>query len=255
MRKLILLGFLILSACAGVSFRQLDPSDLRAKAGAPEGAVYYLPRPYLLVTRLPQTGAGPVQPSPVANVTPPPSRGGARRRGQDAQSPLPIDFTQIPMTRGGAETPAASAATSLGASDQSFSLVVGNYAIKLVYLPDMSRPMSMSVRSGLFGVSSLNPTLQNGWMLTDFEASAENSGFADVLNAVAGLINTGVLGGATGGAAAAGGGGASAAAVDGEVLPPGLYDFDFDAETGRLTRLCSISLFTSQGVRRGDCAG
>src|SRR6185295_4166230 len=110
--------------------------------------------------------------------------------------------------------------------------------------------------SGLFGIGSLKPTLQNGWMLTSFDASVDNSHASDVLSAIAEVMNTGLLagGGAAASTSAAGGGrGARAPSPDREVLRPGLYDFDYDPDTGRLTRLCAVSYFTDQGAVHGDC--
>lgn len=258
MRAIGIICLVALSGCASVSFRQLEPGSLAARPGAPEGAVYYLPRPYLLVARAtPADAPSAARPAQVANI-PPPAGSGRARRGRSLPSTL--DYAPMPVAGGGDDSaPAAAATSALGATDTGFGLAVGNYIIKLVYLPDRSRPMSMSVRGGLFGVGSLQPTLQNGWMLTNFTASADNSHFSDVLTAVAGLLNTSVIGGSSTAAETDGGGGGGAAAEerrenrDHEVLRPGLYDFDFDPETGRLTRLCAVSFFTDRGVVRGDC--
>jgi hypothetical protein len=233
MRRLLLIPMLLLGGCAGASFHQLSPT-LQAKA-APEGAVYYLPKPYLLVARLPSKDAAPAG---VARIQP---LGSALNH----RSLMP---GSIAAGEEGTKDEAkdAPAKQELGSTDLSFGGATDDYVIKLVYLPDRSRPMKMSVSSGLFGSGSLKPTLQNGWMLTGFDATADSK-FAEVLTAVASIITAQKGGGASGAEEDSSGGG-SKAGNSGDVLRPGLYDFSYDEETGRLTRLCAISYFSYQGA-------
>lgn len=250
MKTLVLLPVLLTTSCAGVSFNQLKP-DLSDK-GAPEGAVYYLPKPVLLVSADPSSaGTAPVQvgtlPPPAAQVAPngrnlghvaphaPPQVPGPAVGGATGWGVAPI---------GGADDAkdAASAATGPG-SDQSYGVSVPGYALKVIYLPDLSRPMRLSVRAGL-GTASLKPTLQNGWMLTGFDAQADSKA-AEMLASVSQLVIA-AKGPAGKAASAVGGGVLGADASETGVLRPGLYDFKYD-DRGRLVGLCPLTYFSSQG--------
>ncbi|MEO5578543.1 MAG: hypothetical protein ABIR25_05770 [Sphingomicrobium sp.] len=222
----------IVSACSTVSFTQLTPS-LQQKAGAPNGAVYYLPKPYLLVAQLPQKATATVSRAPDPK---PPANAGSSRIGR--VSDFNDDF-------GGADDPSKddSALPTAGASsDFSFGGTSEGYLLKVVYLPDLSKPMSMSVRAGL-GTASLKPTLVNGWALTGFDASADSK-TADILASVAQVIGAYKTPGAKGG-----GGGADASAPDraAQILRPGLYEFHYD-QSGRLVALCPVSYFDETGA-------
>jgi hypothetical protein len=95
---------------------------------------------------------------------------------------------------------------------------MASYSVKLVYLPDYAHPMALKMSAGLFGTTSSNPTLQDGWMLTSLAGSVDSGGTA-VLSALSGLATTSATGGAT---AAAKGGAAAAVAPDTTLLPHSL---------------------------------
>lgn len=136
-----------------------------------------------------------------------------------------------------------------GSSDQSFGGLSGGYMIKIVYLPDLSRPMAMSVRAGL-GTASLKPTLQNGWMLTGFEANADSK-TSEILSSVASVITAFKTPGksAGGGDAKTSGGGAES-----QILRPGLYDFRYN-DSGALVALCPLTYFDSTGTKAPTLEG
>src|SRR4029079_11786118 len=108
------------------------------------------------------------------------------------------------------------------------SYQVGNdtYVLKLIYLPDMSKSMALKITPSILGSVSAQPQLQDGWMLTSLQASADNSKAIESFTTLARAL----IGG--GGSAVAGSGDKSitalrertqvAAAED--VLPPGLYE-------------------------------
>lgn len=267
MRILLTSALLLCSGCASVEFRQLD-SKLNLRPGAPTGHVYYLPKPYLFVARLPVSGLGGDAFSQ-ANIKPLNGAGANARAGGGGgagnvdQDNVDQDSAELPDSYGGAggaataeDKPKAAEGPKIevGASDVSFGAASGEYIIKLVYLPDFSRPMSLSVRAGLFGVAQLKPTLVNGWMLTSFDANADNTKFADVLTAIPGVLSALKGGsGSSGDASGGGGDGTAAAATSGEVLRPGLYDFRYDPNNGHLQTLCALVFFGEKGTSRGNC--
>jgi hypothetical protein len=125
--------------------------------------------------------------------------------------------------------------------------------LKLVYLPDQTKPMAMSVRTGLFGTASMKPALQDGWMLTSLDASADSK-TAETLTAIASLMSSVSTGGAS---AAAKGGKSTVTATSNEaqtiedisrqILKPGLYKFVYNTN-GELTGLRPVTYFTNTGV-------
>ena len=133
-------------------------------------------------------------------------------------------------------------------SDLSYQLGSTTYLLKLIYLPDMSKQMAINVVPGIFGTSSAQPNLQDGWMLTSLQASSDNTKALDDLTSLA----TALLG--AGGKAATGGATAKTAAqarakdMMGQQPPgpaplaPGLYEFRYD-EFGHLIGLCRLTSF------------
>lgn len=223
-----------LCGCTSVSFQQLEP-NLTARKGSPAGAIYYMPKPYLLVAQLPNSA--PVAAQANDPTPPPPNPQGSKGNSGDVSGfPKGLGGAGV---KGGGEEEAPPPPVISGPSDQSFGGLSEGYMIKLVYLPDMSRPMSMSVRAGL-GTASLKPTLQNGWMLTGFDATADSK-TAEILASVAQVITAYKTPGKSAAGGAAGGGPSR------PVLRPGLYEFVYDA-VGRLSALCPVSFFDETGV-------
>jgi hypothetical protein len=155
-------------------------------------------------------------------------------------------------TDGGDSKPAAGSP-----SDTSFQVGDGKtYIAKLIYLPDYSRPMAVELNTGLVGISKVDLTLQDGWMLTYVSANADNSKMADVLTAAIQAISTSASGGATKAASKAASGtvGAAAptqgkgAAPRNPALRPGLYAFDYNYGMSRVSGICAVSFFDSNGI-------
>ncbi|MGN8000134.1 hypothetical protein [Sphingomonas sp. 22176] len=258
MRAIICLPAVLLSGCASVTFKQLNP-DLSVRADAPEGAIYYMPKPYLMVAQLPLAEPAVVPPAvvPPAAVPAPPPKPKNAKKGDEAggKDQWPSAFGNKPAPGGADEKPAASAdgVALVAGTDQSFGGSSQGYIMKIVYLPDMRRPMSISMKSG-FGTSSVKPTFQNGWMLTGFDASADSK-TSELLTALAPLITAYKTPAKAGGDAT--GGGAGAAPQPGEKrppLPPGLYEIQYDSN-GVLKGICSKTLFTAQGPVPASDAG
>ncbi|HEX8442264.1 MAG TPA: hypothetical protein VF631_01310 [Allosphingosinicella sp.] len=260
----ITLAAALLSGCASVSFTQLTP-DLRPKAGAPEGAVYYMPKPYLLVTQLPYTalaGATVAAVAVPATDPVPPKKGGEAVNEPNAGWPAPDPNANVAAVgqaaMGGADEKASGGDATLAAgSDQSFGGSSEGYFIKLIYLPDMSRPMSVSMRSGL-GSANLKPTFQNGWMLTGFDAGADSKN-SEILTALAPLLTAYKTSGKAAADVTGGkGGGAAASLVPADtrqVLAPGLYEIEYDDQRGNLKSICARTHFTAQGSVPASGAG
>jgi hypothetical protein len=153
------------------------------------------------------------------------------------------------------------------ATDTSFGGSTPQYIIRLVYLPDMSKPMAMSEHTGLFGTAEMKPSLQDGWMLTSLDATADSK-TAETLTAIASLVSAAAspLTGATQAAATAAKGMAKPGGnpkgqgnnqpqdlrnffdVNGSILRPGLYKFTYDAD-GNLTGLDPVVFFTGYGTK------
>lgn len=119
--------------------------------------------------------------------------------------------------------------------------------------------MTITESTGLFGTVSTQLTLQNGWMLTGVQNSADSK-TAETISAVASLVSAFGGGGAksSGGSKAVGGfNGTSKENTSLPSLRPGLYDFRYDGY-GRLTGLCALTLFTARGniqVNDDYCVG
>lgn len=256
MRYAVFFPAILLSGCAGVSFNQLNP-DLSAKS-APEGAVYYLPKPVLIVSVAPVAAADAGEPGhlPPPVAAPAPAPAPAKGKKKKVVAPPPVPGPGGGLAGGAAATDDKSdskdtskdsaAAPATPASDQSFSISVPGYTLKLVYLPDYTRPMRLSVHAGL-GTASLKPTLQNGWMLTGFDAQADSKA-AELLASVAQMVTAAKGPAAQAASAATKGGGLGAApAPDTGILKPGMYDIRYDKTSGNLKGLCPLTYFTADG--------
>jgi hypothetical protein len=242
----LLAACVAMTGCAQVSDIPLQPDGLTPIVGASRGFRHYLPRPYLLVMELP----------------PPASSGGSPGSGNIVDVPPPPGFQQPPgaaPAAGGTGTgskPPASTDTQAGSSqtpptDTGFLASTATYVAKLIYLQDYSRPMAVTLDPGLFGLASVSLSLQDGWMLTNVSANADNTKFADVVTAAIQAISS--TGGAPKAAStatkAAGppGAGPSGTPPISNVLKPGLYAFDFTVGASRVSGLCAIAYFDSSG--------
>lgn len=227
-----------LTGCAGLQIHQLDPASMKVIRGTPNGAVYFLPKPYLLVTRLPDKVDASSQNQDIKPNAPVHKKAAqadtGHGEGQLKGAPPPGgDDSGSPKSDSGS-TPAPAAPG--GGSD--FIAQTSNYVLKLVYLPDYAHPMSITATAGI-GTAKLTPTFQNGWMLTGFTSEADSKA-SEMVQQVAGLIGSATK-------AVAPGGGPSLANVSGpsdEVLKPGLYEFEYDIK-GHLLGLCPVDYFTS----------
>ena len=254
----------LLGGCAGVRVTPLNP-DGTAAAGAKEGMRYYMPAPYLLVTRMP--------PLPAPGSSPRGSDDSEDQAGNEAQAaqskkdskPKPPKDNQ---NDGG--KPSSAPAGGAPSSNTSFLASTPEYMLKLVYLPDKTKPMAMSVRTGLFGTASMKPGLQDGWMLTSLDASADSK-TAETLTAIASIVSSAATAGAGGAKSAAGAGGGGKITTtttkfdekgrreeekvtekipdfSNQILKPGLYKFVYDA-SGQLIGLHCVTGFTNEGVK------
>ena len=259
----------VCAACASVDVQHLDADGTKA-IGAP-GLRYYLPKPYLLVTLLPpdatappaaQTGTAPADapnPPPVAAAPkdgaaqPAPRAGAVAPPGPKVPTVAPGAGQQTPQP----STSPTTASTSPSASgDTSFMASTSQYVVKLIYLPDYQNPMSITVKAGLFGTASFNPTLQDGWMLTSLQGSADNSQLVQLatqlVTSLASGTGTAAKTATTAAAKAAGGGPGAPQVTPTTILAPGLYEIRQDKTTGTMT-LCAATLFTT-GTGGGQTA-
>lgn len=236
----------ILSGCAGVRVTPLNP-DGTAAAGAKEGMRYYMPAPYLLVARmppLPSPSSSPIDSDDSQDLAP--------NDVQAAQSKKSPTSKPSRDTKKDGEEPSSAPAGGAPSSNTSFLASTPQYMLKLVYLPDKTKPMAMSVRTGLFGTASMKPALQDGWMLTSLDASADSK-TAETLTAIASLVSS---------AATAGVGGAAKNATKSkdkdlaspippdfsrQILKPGLYKFVYGGD-GELIGLHAVTYFEDTGV-------
>jgi len=242
----LLLG---LMGCAQVTVHALDENG--AATSKPEGLRYYMPKPYLLVMRLPADAGGGATAAPRSGTLPRSTAGKptveitpGHPAGQVPDGPPGGASSVKPATDG--STPSASpAATPTASSDLSFSASNGQYVAKLIYLPDLSQPMAISESSGLFGTATMGASLQDGWMLTSLQGSSDAK-VADTISALASLVSAvsgaGAPAAAAKTAAAKAPGGPATPSVPG--LTAGLYAFNY--ASGTLVGLCSLTLFETR---------
>jgi hypothetical protein len=253
--KLFTLGIVLVTTlvgCAGVRVTPLNP-DGTVASGAKEGMRYYMPAPYLLVARIPPV---PSPPSASQNGTESQDLADeAEEQTKATKNPKP---TKSPSDNAEPSTAPASGAPS---SNTSFLASTPQYMLKLVYLPDKTRPMAVSVRTGLFGTASMKPGLQDGWMLTSLDASADSK-TAETLSAIASLVGSATTAGAGAAPKAAmttkkkatrAGGAEAVPDFSDQVLKPGLYKFVYDAN-GELVGLKAMTYFTDTGMEAASLA-
>jgi hypothetical protein len=228
-----LIWSLPLGACASVSVIPLDYNG-RPKTDEAPGVRYYMPKPYLLVTQIKNDQLPPPTP---------PKDGGGGAGAAGGGDPTSPDKTS---DKSGDQNAPASPSPS---SDLSYQLGNSSYLLNLIYLPDMSKTMAINIVPGVFGTSSAQPTLQDGWMLTSLQASSDNTKALDDFTTLASALIGGGTKGATQAATTKGGGGAGGAAPTPTPpdlgLPPGLYEFRYD-EFGHLFGLCAVTLFSNK---------
>lgn len=229
----------VITGCASVTAFSVDPNTGQARLDAAEGIPYFLPAPYLLVTEV------PIDAPPDGNG----KQGGA---AADKAAPAP---KPDPAKSDTAAAPGGSGGAPSSASDTAFSMFTKQYGVKLIYLPDPSRPMVLRQHAG-FGSSQMNVTLQDGWMLTSLNSSADSK-TAETLASIASVIGAVYAGGsgATGTTKAlkSGGGGPNDSTSNPPVLPPGLYKIVFD-KSGALTNVCQVVRFATTGIESAAVA-
>jgi len=253
------LALLSLTGCAGVSVTPLN-ADGTEKEDAKKGIRYYMPMPYLLVVEMPPPlGSKPggnyegsyfeeQQNSDSSSRTPVPNTNGSSPAilpdNKSAAAPKTQAKKQTPTPKPGpgeSSTPAAAAVT-----DTSFVAQTPQYIVKLIYLPDLSRSMALEQSTGLFGTSQMQPVLQDGWMLTSLNASADSK-VAETLTALAAITGAVVTKGATGAMqqksmSMVAPNAALPPTLPENALRPGLYRFKYNEE-GVLTGLIPVAFF------------
>lgn len=260
-RPLFLLVLGLLSGCAEVHVFRCKNVDC-SSVDTVDGIRYYEPRPYLLVAEAP---AETVQ----VKIS--------QKKGDTTMTLLAGD--QDSGKGNGDKSGGAGDGGSTspgGASNTSFGLATKQYQLKLIYLPDMAHPMLLKMKPGLFGSAEVKPQLQDGWMLTGLDATADSK-TADTLTAIAGFLHGGgssstgsskssKSSSAAAMAAKAISGAGDASAKDTESppwLPPGLYEIDFldgagagatGSFSGKVTGLKLVARFCQTGVVNGENA-
>lgn len=208
-----------LAGCASVNAVPLSANGERV--GTVEGIRYYMPAPYLLVTDL------PVSPKDAAtDVSTAQTGGSGTSRGGTATGST--GSTSSPKAGGGdagTKDQTTAAAPAAPSTDTSFQALTSGHLIKLVYLPDLSHPMALQMRTGIFGNAAFAPTLQDGWMLTNLNGSADSGG-PQTLQALASIL---------GSVGSMGVGGAPAVAAQGKKSAPStpLQSFVTEAIEGK----------------------
>jgi hypothetical protein len=185
--RVALVSMVILFAfvgCASVDSTPLHP-DGTVDVGKARGIRYYVPKPYLLITELPDMPASPTTTSSTLNDQTLGAGGGGGGGGGGTST----------SSNGGQSQSNTPTAPS---SDTSFSASTANYSVKLIYLPDYSQPMALTMNAGLFGNVALAPSLQDGWMLTSMNGSSDMSAFATLLGSVLGSGGGGASGAKSG---------------------------------------------------------
>lgn len=177
----------------GISVIPLTPDG--KKSAEVEGVRYYLPKPYLLVAKVPKdlTSEQSVRDAD----------GGKKDEVKDDKKPVGPEGDSGGASSGG---------------NTSFQKDSKSYSVKLIYLPDFCHPMAIQQNTWLWGSSQMKPTLQDGWMLTSLDA-ASDSKTAETITAMAALVSAVKGAGGTSGTT-------SITGVDPTgVLKAGLYEF------------------------------
>ena len=252
-----LLALMLLSGCAQVRIIPLD-TDGKAKMDLQEGVRYFLPKPYLLVAEVPVDDVTQTQ---IEEMTLPSDKQGGKKTTTIKKGGGKASTTGNGGADGDGAAPAGSGDSPASSGNTSFAMFTKQYGIKLIYLPDYSRPMAMSESTGLIGTSQMKPVLQDGWMLTSLDASADAK-VAETLTALASLISSvkGVGSAATG--TSKDGGATESAKAQAEnlgtkvspnpILPPGLYEFVYEA--GVLKDLKPVAYFcANKGPSKTPC--
>jgi hypothetical protein len=172
--SVLFLSSVLVGGCAGIDVVPLSPENGQPN-GEAHGFRYYMPKPYLLVTELP--------PVTTTNKTL-----GNQKPDNHVSTP-PVGGGETPPVGGGNQPGSGPAQASGGSNtDLGYSAIAANYVLKLIYLPDKSKPMALSMKPGLFGNVSLQPTFQDGWMLTNVTGNAVSDGSA-ALTAFASVVS------------------------------------------------------------------
>ncbi len=220
----------VVAGCASVTAVPVDPATGQAKKDGAHGIPYFLPRPYLLVTEVP------------VDTPAVPTDKGDGKGGGAADKGAGIDKKPAATDDGSGTAPSPT-------SDQSFGMFTKQYGVKLIYLPDYEHPMVLRQRAG-FGSTTLKPTLQNGWMMTALDSSADSK-TAETLASIGTILSAthGGGSGGTGGQKDKSGGAAETqgAPPPAKALPPGLYRLVVTPK-GAVVDVCQVARFDSTGV-------
>jgi len=237
MKRLIglVIAGILLTGCASITAIPLQADGKRKGGDVEKGIRYYTPKPYLLVMEL------PAPPNP-------PGTSGDGKKEKDVKKPAGDgNGKQADGDKNASQTNSPTAQPS----DTSFSVTNPIYTAKIVYLPDYSQPMVLQMKGGVFGNTSMAPTLQDGWMLTSLTGSVDSGGAA-IVSAITQMV--GSIWGSAGAAAKTTVTKEFAAPPpwSNTVLPPGLYEFKYDASTGVFTGLTPIVYFCMEGPAKPD---
>jgi hypothetical protein len=257
---IVLLAFL--TGCAGITVTPLDKDGKKLK-DTQEGLVFYRPKPYILVAKLPATITPTKDSKQQEKIAAPQSTKSAAPASKKKGAPPPPDTSTDNKAGDGKSEDGDTGTTPpvvSGDTTTSFSVSSNGYLFKLIYLPDYSKPYALNANSGLIGTATLKPTLQDGWMLTSLDGSGDNK-VAETLTAVASIVSSalGGGGGATKAASTSTGKSSTAGflpglpleapyvAAENNILAPGLYDIHYNA-TGIIDSLVMVSRFCDKGV-------
>lgn len=197
---LTFLALFVVSGCAQVTVRALN-SDGTVSTDKAKGLRYYTPRPYLLVMRLPPerlASQGQTQDltPPLAEDLPPahrtrPGEPAAPRPGAGAPA---TDASKNPTSPAGQQN-SPTPTTSSQPTDTGYLASNSQYVAKLIYLPNLAEPLAVTTTTGI-GSVNIGAVLQDGWMLTSLQASADAK-VAESITALAALASA--IGGAVAG--------------------------------------------------------
>jgi hypothetical protein len=251
----LVMGAGVLASCARISDIPLESDGVTPIPGAAPGIRHYLARPYLLVVELPASAANTGNPSgtaprdvppPPGFHAPPPGAGPGPGTGS-TQNPGSQTQKQAPANNDSSNTPQSPP------DNTSFVANTGTYWVKVIYIPDYSHPMALTMDTGLFGLASANISLQNGVILTSASLNVDNTKAGDVATALIQAVATMGAGAAPKAPSTPTKGATPPGAAPGvsppvNVLRPGLYAFDFRPGISRVSAVCAIAYFDATGA-------
>jgi hypothetical protein len=184
-RKLaVALVAVVVGGCTPARLTVVPVSErARLEMGSTNGVPYYVPRPYLLVTRDVDITDDLLAKAGIS------ADGPARGLAGSTSVPRAATTGTTSGTGNGATKPPASGVSGLEDTEAPRVKAVPSYHFKVIYLPDLARQYAIQQRGGTFNNYQVKYELENGWMFKGTELSSETK-IAETIEASSSGIGT-----------------------------------------------------------------